>query len=439
MIRIFDLTLRLNGFPIGEARQKLASILAVPESDYDAFLEGKKSDIAQFHLRHNAFYRSLAGNGAYEKWEDLPVMRKVDFQRPLAERLSEGYSQKQVFINKTSGSSGDPMVFAKDKPCHALIWANIMRRFGWYGIDFNHSLQARFYGQPMDLVPRTVLRVKDFLSSRYRFSIFDFSDTGIEKILRKFRSTKFDYINGYTSSIVQVAHYLKRKNIILKDLCPTLRVCIVTSEMLFDEDRELLTKYLGVPVVNEYGASEVDVIAIENPNGHWLVNAETCYVEIVDDDSKPVPRGQQGRILVTSLYNFAHPFIRYEVGDYGILDPSGTAKNPVLQKLIGRTNDIAILPSGKKPAGMTFYSITKRLFGDDGNVKEFVITQTKRDTFEIEYVSDQVLSDAEIETMEKVFAQFLEPGLQYRFIRREALQRAKSGKLKQFTSLVKSS
>lgn len=439
MIRIFDLTLRLNGFPIGEARQKLASILAVPEPDYDTFLEGKKSDIVQFHLRHNAFYRSLAGNGAYEKWEDLPVMRKVDFQRPLAERLSEGYSQKQVFINKTSGSSGDPMVFAKDKPCHALIWANIMRRFGWYGIDFNHSLQARFYGQPMDLVPRTVLRVKDFLSSRYRFSIFDFSDAGIEKILRKFRSTKFDYINGYTSSIVQMAHYLKRKNLILKDLCPTLRVCIVTSEMLFDEDRELLTKYLGVPVVNEYGASEVDVIAIENPHGRWLVNAETCYVEIVDDDSKPVPHGQQGRILVTSLYNFAHPFIRYEVGDYGILDPSGTAKNPVLQKLIGRTNDVAILPSGKKPAGMTFYSITKRLFGDDGNVKEFVITQTERDTFEIEYVSDQVLSDAEIETMEKVFAQFLEPGLRYRFIRREALQRAKSGKLKQFTSLVKSS
>ncbi len=437
MIPIFDLTLRLNGFPIGRARRQLASILAVAEPDYAAFIERKKTDIAQHHLKHNAFYQSLAGNGAYEKWEDLPVMRKADFQRPLDERLSDGYSKKEVFINKTSGSSGDPMVFAKDKPCHALIWANIMRRFGWYGVDFNHSLQARFYGQPMDFLPRMVLRLKDFLSSRYRFSIFDFSDAGIEKILRKFKSTRFDYINGYTSSIVQIAHYLKRKNLVLKDLCPTLRVCIVTSEMLFEDDRILLEQQLGVPVVNEYGASEVDVIAIENPDGRWLVNAETCYVEIVDDNGKPVPHGQQGRILVTSLYNYAHPFIRYEVGDFGALDPSGTPKNPVLQTLVGRTNDVALLPSGKKPAGMTFYSITKKLFGDEGNVKEFVVVQTHLDRFEIVYVAEKELTDPEKAHMEKVFTDFLEPGLRYEFIRRHALERSKSGKLKQFTSLVK--
>ncbi|SCY85346.1 phenylacetate-CoA ligase [Flavobacterium caeni] len=438
MFPIFDLTLRLNGFPIGQARQKLDSILAVNDRDYETFLEEKKRELAHFHLKHNPFYQALVGKDAFENWEDLPIMRKIDFQRPLAERLSNGYSEKKVFVNKTSGSSGDPMVFAKDKPCHALIWANIMRRFGWYGVDFNRSLQARFYGQSMDWFARLVLRLKDFLSHRYRFSIFDFSDAGIEKILHKFRSTQFDYINGYTSSIVQVAHYLKRKNLVLKDLCPSLRVCIVTSEMLFDDDRILLEQYLGVPVVNEYGASEVDVIAIENPDGRWLVNAETCFVEIVDENGKVVPKGQQGRILVTSLYNFAHPFIRYEVGDYGVLDLSGTAKHPVLQKLIGRTNDVAVLPSGKKPAGMTFYSITKKLFGDEGNVKEFVITQTQLDTFEIEYVADQALSEAEKNNMEKVFGDFLEPGLHYIFIRRDGLQRSKSGKLKQFTSRVSS-
>lgn len=439
VFKLFDLSLRINGFPIRQAKQKLDGILAVRDEDFDDFMQLRKRQIAEYHLANNPFYRQLSGQQSFASWEGLPIMRKVDFQRPLADRLSEGYSEKTVFINKTSGSSGDPMVFAKDRPCHALIWANIIRRFGWYGIDFNHSLQARFYGGPVDLVPRLVLRLKDFLSSRYRFSIFDFSDAGIERILQKFRTTKFDYINGYTSSIVQIAHYLKRKNLILKDLCPTLRVCIVTSEMLFEQDRKLLEHYLGVPVVNEYGASEVDVIAVESPDGRWLVNAETCYVEIVDDDGKPVPNGQQGRILVTSLYNFAHPFLRYEVGDYGILDPSGTAKHPVLQKLIGRTNDVAILPSGKKPAGMTFYSITKRLFGDEGNVKEFTITQTALDTFEIEYVSDRVLSGVETATMEKVFAQFLEPGLRYIFTKRDALQRARSGKLKQFTSHVKPS
>jgi len=437
VFKIFDFSLKMNGFPLDEAKRKLAAILAVPEKEYADFAESRKREIAEFHLRENPFYRGIAGQNQFENWEDLPVMKKSDFQRPLVERLSDGYTFKNVFVNKTSGSSGDPMVFAKDKPFHALIWANIMRKFGWYGIDFNRSLQARFYGRPMDFIPNLTLHVKDFLSRRYRFSIFDFSDAGIEKILHKFGATKFDYINGYTSSIVLVAKYLKKKNRILKDICPTLKVCIVTSEMLFEDDKQLLEKYLGVPIVNEYGASEVDLIAFQNTNDEWLVNAESSFIEIVDDNGKPLPNGQQGRILVTSLYNFAHPFIRYEVGDYGVLDEKSTAKKPILKKLIGRTNDVAILPSGKKPAGMTFYSITKKLFGDDGNVKEFVIKQTKLDTFEIEYVSENPLTEAEISKMEKVFAGFLEPGLKYIYHHKTVLERSNSGKLKQFVSLVK--
>lgn len=150
-----------------------------------------------------------------------------------------------------------------------------------------------------------------------------------------------------------------------------------------------------------------------------------------------MPNGQEGRLIVTSLYNKAHPLIRYEVGDIGIIDERSTAKKPILKKLIGRTNDIAILPSGKVSPGMTFYSITKKLFDDDGNVGEFVIKQTKTDTFDIEYTSQRPLTSDEIAQIEKVLWQFLEPGLNFAFIRKEKTERGASGKLKQFTSLVK--
>ena len=436
VLHLFNLTLRLNGFPIAKAKKELVQILAIPEKDYTQFLEDKKNEIVDFHLSHNAFYKDFIASKPVAKWEDLPVMRKIDFQRPLKERLSEGFSENSVYINKTSGSSGDPFVFAKDKFCHALIWANIMRRFGWYGIDLNHSLQARFYGMPLDFKSNKILRLKDFLSNRYRFNIFDFSDLAMEKMLRKFGSTKFGYINGYTGSIVLLAQYLKRKELFLNDICPTLKVCIVTSEMLFEADKNLLEERFRIPIVNEYGSAELDIIALENPEGIWKVNAETLFVEILDEDDNVLLHGKEGRIVVTSLYNMAHPMIRYEVGDVGILDEKSTPKNPILKKLTGRTNDVAILPSGKKSPGMTFYSITKKLFGDEGNVKEFVITQTRRDTFEIEYVSESTFSEAEIEKIKKVFADFLEPNLNYIFIHREKLERSKSGKLKQFRSLV---
>ncbi|NMH28377.1 phenylacetate--CoA ligase family protein [Flavobacterium silvaticum] len=436
MLKIFDLSLKLNGFPLEKARRLLLEILLVPEAQYESFIEQKKKEIVAFHLEHNSFYRDLAkdfdGN-----WESLPIMRKIDFQRPLVERLSDGYTPKSVYQNKTSGSSGDPMVFARDKMAHALTWANISRRFGWYGIDFNHSWQARFYGMTLDFIDNKKLRLKDYLSKRYRFSIFDLSDDALEKVVDKFRSKKFSYINGYTSPIVLLAKYLKKKNLILKDICPSLKVCIVTSEMLFEDDHKLLEDQFGVPVINEYGASELEVIAFENTDNEWIVNSETVYVEILDENNKPVPYGQEGRIVVTSLFNKAHPFIRYEVGDFGILDEKSTAKKPLLKKLTGRTNDFAILPSGKKPAGMTFYSITKKLFDDDGNVKEFVIRQTQKDIFEINYTSERVLTETEMKHIEKVMGDYLEPGLQYIFNRKDVLERSSSGKLKQFVSLVR--
>ncbi|MNE56173.1 hypothetical protein D3C80_1510640 [compost metagenome] len=178
----------------------------------------------------------------------------------------------------------------------------------------------------------------------------------------------------------------------------------------------------------------MDLIAFENPEGEWQVNSETIFVEILDDNNQPVPYGKEGRIVITSLFNKAHPFIRYDIGDIGILDEKSTLKKPILKKLIGRTNDVAILPSGKKSPGLTFYYVTKSIIEDDGNVKEFVITQTQIDAFEIEYVSDTELNLAQIQKIEKAITLYLEPDLNFTFTRKTVLERTNRGKLKQFKS-----
>jgi phenylacetate-CoA ligase len=437
MFPLFDFSLQINGFPMQEAKAELRKIQAIPEQEFDAFIENKKQEIVDYHLKNNSSYQKFVSKTTFNTWNDLPIMTKRDFQKPLLERLSNEFSVKNVYVNKTSGSSGDPFIFAKDKFSHALTWSVIFDRFGWHGIDFNSSYQARFYGIPLDFISNQKERFKDFLGNRFRFSIFDLSDVVLDRFLKKFATEKFDYINGYTSSIVLFAKFLKQKNIVLKDICPTLKVCVVTSEMLFEEDKILLEKQFGVPVVNEYGASELDLIAFQNPDGEWQVNSETLFVEILDENNTVLPYGKEGRIVITSLFNKAHPFIRYDIGDIGILDKKSTPKKPILKKLIGRTNDIALLPSGKKSPGLTFYYVTKSIIEDDGNVKEFVIKQTKIDTFEIEYVSQTELNEEQIQKIEAAIALYLENGLIFTFIRKEKLERSKSGKLKQFVSLLK--
>jgi len=436
MFSIFDISLQLNGFPIQKAQSDLEKIVALSASEKKQFIENQKQAIVKFHLENNAFYQNLVGSKNDINWEDLPILNKSNLQSPLQNRLSKGYNSKNIYLNKTSGSSGEPFIFAKDKYTHALTWASNMYRFGWFGIDFNRSLQARFYGIPLDFFGYKKERFKDFLSKRFRFPIFDLSDATLEKVLKKFEHTKFDYLNGYTSSIVLFAKFLRKRNLILKDICPTLKVCMVTSEMLFEDDKILLETQFGIPIINEYGASELDLIAFESPQKEWLVNSETLSVEILDENNRVLPYGEAGRIVITSLFNKAHPFIRYDIGDIGILDEKSTLEKPILKQLIGRTNDVSILPSGKKSPGLTFYYVTKSIIKDDGNVKEFIIKQTKIDSFEIEYVSETELDLAQIQKIKEAIALYLEPNLHFTFIRKNTLERTARGKLKQFSSFL---
>src|SRR5690606_16304014 len=105
-----------------------------------------------------------------------------------------------------------------------------------------------------------------------------------------------------------------------------------------------------------------------------------------------------------------------------------------LKKLIGRSDDIVLLSSGKKCLGWTFSYVTKNLIDENGSVKEFLVRQTSFNSFDIEYVSKEELNKYQISKIKDGIEKFLEPNLNINIQRKDFLQRSKSGKLKQFTS-----
>ena len=205
--------------------------------------------------------------------------------------------------------------------------------------------------------------------------------------------------------------------------------------MCFDSDRQIMREAFGIPIVNEYGASEFGLIAFENPQQQWVLNTMNLYVEILDEHNNILPYGKEGRIVITDLYNKAHPFIRYDIGDIGSIKKleDGTL---VLQNLIGRKEDYVQLPSGKTAPGLSFYYVTKSVMQDDGNVKEIKAIQTAIDSFEIQYVANNELSSSQMDAIKQALFDYLEPGVHVNFTRHEALTRSNRGKLKQFTSLL---
>jgi phenylacetate-CoA ligase len=204
--------------------------------------------------------------------------------------------------------------------------------------------------------------------------------------------------------------------------------------MLFESDKQLMQEVFNVPIINEYGASELDLIAFTNNKNEFVINSETLFVEILDEKNQSVPRGEVGKIVITSLYNKAHPLIRYDIGDSGSLSKSSTSKKPILKQLVGRTNDIAHLKNGAKVPGLTFYYVTKSVIEEDGNVKEFVVEQHKLDLFKIIYVADNELNKQQKRAIEKALFVYLKENLKLVFEKVEVLYRANRGKLKQFIS-----
>lgn len=393
----------------------------------------QRQQVLEYHLKFNAFYNTHVIDKT-AAWENIPILTKADLQQPLYQRLSKGYTTKNVHKGKTSGSSGHPFSYAKDKFCHAMTWAAFDKAYSEYDIDLDQSLEARFYGIPSRGLSRFKEQLKDFVGNRHRFPIFDMSDVLLASYLDRFRESEYHYINGYTSSIVLFAKFCQRKEIILKQICPTLKCCIVTSEMLFDDDRELLEKVLGVPVINEYGSSESGLIAIENNEGDLVMNTNTLFIEVVDDQNHPVPDGIVGRILITDLFNKAHPFIRYEIGDLGSISTKNGKR--VLKQLQGRTSDIARLPNGKVIPGLTFYYVTKSVINKQSTVTEFVIIQKKPLLFQIQYVASKELNKKEKQQIKAAMSDYADASIHVEFKKLNQLDRSNRGKLKQFMTEV---
>lgn len=432
----FKPILELSGFSLKKAQQHLLQIENKLHEDRFSYWDEQRQHIFHYHQQNNPFYQKFASQKNVASWEDVPLMTKADLQQPLEKRLSNAYKLKHVHLGKTSGSSGHPFSFAKDKYAHALTWANIINLYHQHDIEVGKSLEARFYGMPKFGVPIYKERIKDKFAKRFRFDVLDLSDKSLERFLKAFQTKPFEYINGYTSSILRFAKYLKTQNIILKDLCPSLKLCITTSEMLFETDRDFLEQQFDVKVVNEYGASELDVIAFENADKDWVINTKTLFVEVVNKHGKPLPFGEEGEIVITSLYNKAHPFIRYKIGDRGILTINPKTKQIILKKLTGRTNDFAKLPSGKVIPALTFYYVTKSAIENSGEVKEIVVVQHRINNFDINYVADNDLSNQQKQAIHKAIDQYLEPNLKINFNRKTLIKRSKSGKLKQFVSKI---
>jgi phenylacetate-CoA ligase len=105
-------------------------------------------------------------------------------------------------------------------------------------------------------------------------------------------------------------------------------------------------------------------------------------MEIVDEDQHQIDVGK-GKVLATSLKNYAMPFLRYELGDEAIAtDEKCTCGRglPVIEEILGRSVSTLITPEGVPIHGW-FFGWLMIEFGEA--IKQYKITQVSRTNIEV--------------------------------------------------------
>lgn len=289
----------------------------------------KVLDDSPFYMRQGRVYRQLS---------ELPIIDKKTLRDNIASLYSKDYD---VAWRSTSGTTGSPLVFPKDKNATAYMDAMMYHAYSWHNIAIGDR-QARLWGRPLKTTDRLVQSIKDLLLNRRRLSAFDMNDVNCLKFFRRLRWFKPKYFYAYANALFRFALFLERSGLDGKSLAIDTAIC--TGEVLFPYQREKIAEIFGCRVVNEYGSTENGIIGIECEFGRMHV-VPTVHVEIFNPDNDGF-----GEILITELNGRSLPFIRYKLGDIGRLI-SGTCecKRPyaLLEVREGRVDDYIACPDGR--------------------------------------------------------------------------------------------
>lgn len=283
-----------------------------------------------------------------EKFRKIPILTRRDIQTS-GEKLfcqnSEGPHSKFIEI-KTSGSTGEPIVIRKTPITHLLWQANMMREHLWNKRNFMSrvlSIRGKIktpvihknWGDPVAFLRKSgeLIALPTMSSSKDQVNwILEF---------------KPEHLTVYPNTLDAIMNYCETENIRITGLKHIWSIAETVSPQL----RQRALKLFGAKIEDDYSSNEGGIIALQCPeSGLYHIMSESVLVEILDEEGMPCKEGEIGKVIITSLHNFATPIIRYEIGDYaevGSTCPCGRGLHTIKQ-IKGRNRNLVKKPDGTR-------------------------------------------------------------------------------------------
>lgn len=345
------------------------------DNDISLFWKSKIRDILEHTVTSSPYYKNRLEENLIQRigssdWNKaygaLPFLEKENLRDCAREQIK--VPDIKGYLRETTGTTGTPVRVWMD---HKTLCAQLAARlhfFDWHGIGIG-APEARFWGRTEKVTLRS--RMKEYLLNRRVFQLDSRNPTRVVEDLSALRSWNPSYFYGYASLLLKTAEYMDNN----KWEKPHPKVIISTAEMLTESQREYISSVFGCPVVQEYGCSEVDIIAFECPHGRYHLNYNRLYVEF------PPAGGGNNEVVVTDLDNRCTPLLRYRLGDIAELDaspcPCGRPATG-LKRIVGRTaNQLVSLPNGGFFHAVKFAHLIEKLCANNHVILQYRVDHIK--------------------------------------------------------------
>lgn len=372
-----------------------------------------------------------------EQFRRLPLLGRRDLQDAGGTLRSAAVPPQfgATHENQTSGATGEPVRVLRTA-VDALLWqANTLRDHEWHGRDQSLKLAAI-----RALVPGVADPPHGVMTAGWGAASESVRKTGPSALLSLdadvatqaawIRHHQPGYLLTYPSNLEALLIFFMRAG---RNL-PWLRAVLTVGETVSGALREQCRAALGVDIEDVYSSQELGYIALQCPvSGQYHVMAESVLVEVLDSAGNPCAPGETGRLVISSLHNFATPLIRYELGDYATVGgPCACGRTlPTLARISGRERNMVRLPDGTAHWPMVGF----HRFREIAPVRQYQLIQHTLQSVEVRLACDRPLTAAEESQLGAVIRSALgHPfGLTFTYYERK-LPRAANGKFEEFVS-----
>ena len=355
-LHAFNLVDKIKG---GRFRKNLEEIEHVNEKlDEKAimrFQNERISALLEFAFETVPFYK-----GKSFDIHNAPVVDKMILKEKLNEFLSPKYDAEQLVKVITSGSTGTPFVSYQNKEKKYRNNADAI----YFGGKAGYFLGAPLYYMKIWSSNNSKSFLTKYFQNIHTVDVLNFSGDAIRSFIDEINNShQAININSYASALDRLCDYLDSHEVNLDN---ELRInsVIAQSEALSEATKMRLEKYFKIVACSRYSNVENGIVAQQTlvKNDLFKINRASYYVEILKiDEDTPAEVGELGRIVVTDLFNFGMPFIRYDTGDIGkfFVNNNGEIDRNYLAEIQGRKLDLLLNTKGEI---ISSYIVYKNMF-----------------------------------------------------------------------------